>query len=117
MTCCSGFLTHESMKQFVLRTGTGVVLTLVLVIAAPAQEGPQPSGYQAHSGREVPVAFYYPSSWTVVDADESVGIVSRPALAEQLGSDRPEIHTGDAMLGFPESGIVGKRLDRECLAL
>ena len=88
------------MREFVLKTGMCGVLALVFVFAAPAQDGPQPSGYQPHLGREVPVAFYYPSSWTVVDADESVGIVSRPALTEQLGADQPEIRTGEAMLAL-----------------
>jgi hypothetical protein len=88
------------MREFLQKTGLYGVLALVLIFTVPAQDGPQPGGYQPHLGREVPVAFYYPSSWTVVDADESVGIVSRPALAEQLGSDQPEIRTGDAMLAL-----------------
>lgn len=78
--------------------GFAVVFTVLILPVIGAQEGPQPSGFQAHEGVEVPVAFYYPGSWTVVDQDESVGIVSRPALAQQLGSDDPDIQVGDAML-------------------
>lgn len=83
------------------------VITVISMLAVAsigsgigAQEGSQPSGFNAHIGQEVPVAFYYPSSWTVVDRDEGVGIVSRPALARELGAEQPDIQAGDAMLAL-----------------
>lgn len=88
------------------RNITPAVVMALFIFAATsttmiaAQEGEQPPGFRPHAGAEVPVAFYYPSTWTVVDRDESVGIVTRPGLAGELGSDQPAIETGDAMLAL-----------------
>ncbi len=46
------------------------------------------------------MAFFYPSTWTVVDQDDGVGLVSRPGLAEQMDADQPDIQTGDALLAL-----------------
>lgn len=88
-----------SMKA-VTRTTIAIGIIAFGAVSVTAQVGPTPAGFRAHESVEVPIAFYYPSTWTVVDRDESVGVVSRPALAEQLGSDAPSIQTGDALLAL-----------------
>lgn len=76
------------------------VCVLVPISALAAQDGPQPAGFRDHQGVEVPVAFYYPASWMVVDQNESVGIVSRPALVTDMAQGRPALEDGDAILAL-----------------
>lgn len=92
-------------KQRGLVSGSGVPVWLLFLVLAfspllEAQEGPRPAGFRDHQGVEVPVAFYYPASWMVVDQHDSVGIVSRPALVTEMADGAPSLEPGDAVLAL-----------------
>lgn len=101
---------------------SGVLAWMLFLSAAAAppalnaQDGPRPAGFRDHRGAEVPVAFYYPASWMVVDQHESVGIVSRPALVTEMAAGTPSLEPGDAVLALgvmPEVffGMMGASTD------
>ena len=84
------------MKQIIVN----VLVFLVVAAAAHAQLGSRPAGYTDHLDDDFEIAFYYPERWHVANGSDSIWVVNREALLDDLNNEAPDVQPGDAMLTF-----------------
>lgn len=82
------------MKRFFFVLGAAAILTAPVF----AQLGTAPAGFAAHVSETAQLGFFYPEDWTVVDNDQTLAIVSRAGLADQINNETPDLQPGDTVL-------------------